>query len=161
MLYYFVLQYLHAIGATVLLGTGAGIAFFMVRAHASGDPSVIAGVARIVVTADFVFTATAVLVQPVTGVALARFLGYPILDGWIAASLLLYAVTGAFWLPVVWMQIRMRDLAIAAARAGGPLPAAYRRLYRLWFACGFPAFAAVLGILWLMLTRPVFSFAAL
>ena len=158
MLYYFLLQYLHVIGATVLLGTGAGIAFFVVRAHASGDAAVVAAVARIAVTADFVFTATAVVVQPVTGFALARFLGYPILDGWIAASLLLYAVTGAFWLPVVWMQTRMRDLAIAAARAGEPLPAAYRRLYRLWFACGFPAFAAVLGILWLMLTRPVFSF---
>lgn len=158
MLYYFVLQYLHVIGATVLLGTGAGIAFFMVRAHASGDASVVAGVARIVVTADFVFTATAVVVQPVTGFALARFLGYPIFDGWVAASLLLYAVTGAFWLPVVWMQMRMRDLATAAAHAGAPLPAAYRRLYRLWFACGFPAFAAVLGILWLMLTRPAFSF---
>ena len=158
MLYYFLLQYLHVIGATVLLGTGAGIAFFVVRAHASGDAAVVAAVARIAVTADFVFTATAVVVQPVTGFALARFLGYPILDGWIAASLLLYAVTGAFWLPVVWMQIRMRDFAIAAACAGEPLPAAYRRLYRLWFACGFPAFAAVLGILWLMLTRPVFSF---
>ena len=159
MLYFFVLQYLHVIGATVLLGSGAGIAFFMVRAHASGDASVVAGVARIVVTADFVFTATAVVVQPITGFALARFLGYPILDGWIAASLLLYAVTGALWLPVVWMQIRMRDLAVAAVRAGEPLSVAYRRLYRIWFAFGFPAFAAVLGILWLMLRRPVFSFA--
>lgn len=151
------LQYLHVVGATVLLGTGAGIAFFMWRAHASGDPAVVAGVARIVVTADFVFTATAVIVQPVTGVALARFLGYPILDGWVALSLLLYAVTGAFWLPVVWMQIRMRDLAAAAVRAREPLPPAYHRLFRAWFACGFPAFAAVLAILWLMLRRPALS----
>ncbi|HEX6997285.1 MAG TPA: DUF2269 domain-containing protein [Gammaproteobacteria bacterium] len=155
---YWLLQYLHVIGATVLLGTGAGIAFFMVRAHFTGDPAVIAGVARIVVTADFVFTATAVVVQPITGFGLARLLGYPILDGWIAASLLLYLVTGAFWLPVVWMQMRMRDLAAAASRDGTPLPRAYHRLFWTWFAFGFPAFGAVLGILWLMITRPAFSF---
>ena len=157
MLYYFLLQYLHVIGATVLLGTGAGIAFFMVRAHASGDASVVAAVARIVVTADFVFTATAVVVQPVTGFALARFLGYPILDGWIAVSLVLYAVTGAFWLPVVWMQMQMRDLAQAAVRERQPLPQRYHRLFRTWFAFGFPAFGAVLAIFWLMITRPQFS----
>ena len=91
-LYYFALQYLHVIGATVLLGTGAGIAFFMLRAHLNGDPVVVAGVARIVVTADFVFTATAVVVQPITGYLLARFLGYPIFDGWIALSLMLLAI---------------------------------------------------------------------
>src|SRR5262249_27457579 len=110
-LYFFVLQYLHIIGATVLLGTGAGIPVFMVRAHRSRDVFVIAGVARIVVTADFVFTATAVVVQPVTGYLLAKFLGYPIFDGWIGLSLILYGVTGAFWIPVVFMQIRMRNLA--------------------------------------------------
>lgn len=157
-LYYFALQYLHVIGATVLLGTGAGIAFFMLRAHFTGDPAVVAGVARIVVTADFVFTATAVVVQPVTGYLLARFLGIPIFDGWIALSLVLYGVTGAFWVPVVLMQIRMRDLATAAVREGAALPRRYHRLFWTWFAFGFPAFAAVLGILWLMTTRPVFSF---
>lgn len=157
-LYYFALQYLHVIGATVLLGTGAGIAFFMLRAHLTGDPAVIAGVARIVVTADFVFTATAVVVQPITGYLLARFLGYPMFDGWIALSLILYGVTGAFWVPVVFMQIRMRDLAAAAVRDGTALPRAYHRLFWTWFAFGFPAFAAVLGILWLMTSRPAFSF---
>jgi uncharacterized membrane protein len=157
-LYYFVLQYLHVIGATVLLGTGAGIAFFMLRAHMTHDAAVIAGVARIVVTADFVFTATAVVAQPVTGVLLARFLGYQLLDGWIGLSLLLYVLTGAFWLPVVYFQIRMRDLAAAAVRAVEPLPRAYYRYFWTWFAFGFPAFAAVLGIVWLMITRPMFSF---
>ncbi|MFO7287195.1 MAG: DUF2269 domain-containing protein [Gammaproteobacteria bacterium] len=156
-MYYFVLLYLHVIGAAVLLGTGAGIAFFMLVAHLRKDPAVIAGVASIVVLADFVFTATAVVAQPITGFLLARFLGYPILDGWIALSLLLYVFTGAFWLPVVWMQIRMRDLARAAATRGEPLPAAYHRLFRWWFAFGFPAFFAVLAIIWLMIARPVFS----
>ena len=155
---YLTLQFLHVIGATVLLGTGAGIAFFMLKAHFTQDAAVIAGVARIVVTADFVFTATAVVVQPVTGYLLARFLGYPIFDGWIALSLVLYGVTGAFWVPVVFMQMRMRDLAAAAVRDGTALPRRYHRLFWTWFAFGFPAFAAVLAILWLMTSRPMFSF---
>ncbi len=156
--YYHGLLFLHVIGATVLLGTGAGIAFFMLVAHLRKDPRVIAGVAGIVVLADFLFTATAVVVQPITGVLLARLLGYPILDGWIALSLILYVFTGVFWLPVVWMQIRMRNLAVDAVRRGEALPRAYHRLFWWWFSFGFPAFAAVLAIFWLMITRPVFSF---
>jgi uncharacterized membrane protein len=151
---YFALKFLHVIGAAVLLGTGAGIAFFMLLAHRTGNAATVAGVARIVVIADFLFTATAVVAQPITGVLLARIVGYSLLDGWILWSIVLYLVTGAFWLPVVWMQLRMRDLAAAAAREAKPLPAEYRRLFRLWFALGFPAFAAVLGIFWLMIVKP-------
>ncbi|HEX8064113.1 MAG TPA: DUF2269 domain-containing protein [Allosphingosinicella sp.] len=154
MTFYFLLKWLHVIGATVLLGTGAGIAFFMLMAQRGGDVRVIAGVARIVVLADYVFTATAVVAQPVTGVLLARSAGYSLTEGWILLSIALYLVTGAFWLPVVWMQSRMRSLAEAAARAGEPLPPEYRRLFRWWFAFGFPAFTAVLAIFWLMIARP-------
>lgn len=156
-LYYFSLKYVHLIGAAVLLGTGAGIAFFMLRAHLSRDIAVIAGVARIVVAADFVFTATAVVLQPVTGALLASFLGYPLLQGWIGVSLLLYVLTGVCWLPVVYIQIRMRDLAVTALASGTPLPAAYHRLFWTWFALGFPAFGAVLGIFWLMMAKPSFA----
>ena len=127
---YLALKYLHVIGATVLLGTGAGIAFFMLMAHRTGDPIIVAGVARIVVLADFLFTATAVVAQPITGLALVYQLGYSIREGWIVLSILLYLVTGAFWLPVVWMQMRMRDLAANAARKRKPLPRAYDRLFR-------------------------------
>jgi uncharacterized membrane protein len=151
---YFVLKYLHIIGAAVLLGTGAGIAFFMLMAHRTGDAAAIASVARIVVIADFLFTATAVVAQPVTGAALTWHVGYSLLDGWIALSIALYLVTGAFWLPVVWMQVRMRDLAATAAHDKLPLPDEYQRLFRLWFAFGFPAFAAVLAIFWLMILKP-------
>ena len=153
---YLVLKFAHVIGAAVLLGTGAGIAFFMLLAHRDGRPQVVAGVARIVVIADFLFTATAVVAQPVTGVWLALHVGYPLTEGWILVSVFLYLLTGAFWLPVVWMQMRMRDLAAAAARDGAPLPADYHRLFGLWFAFGFPAFAAVLAIFWLMIQRPSF-----
>lgn len=145
---------LHVIGAMVLLGTGAGIAFFMVMSNRSRDPALIAHVAGIVVLADTVFTATAAVAQPVTGYLLARSAGWPLLEGWVAWSLLLYVFVGVFWLPVVWIQIRLRDLARAARDAGGPLPDRYHRLYRIWFACGFPAFFAVLAIVWLMLTKP-------
>ena len=158
MTYYFVLKFLHVIGAAVLLGTGAGIAFFMLAAHVSGNAATIAGTARIVVRADFLFTATAVVAQPVTGVLLAWNVGYSLLDGWIAWSIVLYLVTGAFWLPVVWMQMKMRDLAAAALRENRPLPPEYHRLFRWWFAFGFPAFAAVLAIFWLMIARPPLPF---
>jgi uncharacterized membrane protein len=153
---YFVLKFAHVIGAAVLLGTGAGIAFFMLLAHRDGRPQVVAGVARIVIIADFLFTATAVVAQPVTGVWLALHVGYPLTEGWILVSVFLYLLTGAFWLPVVWMQMRMRDLAAAAARDAAPLPADYHRLFQLWFAFGFPAFAAVMAIFWLMIQRPSF-----
>ena len=152
---YFVLKFLHVIGAAVLLGTGAGIAFFMVMAHRGGKPAVIAGVARIVVIADVVFTATAVVIQPITGILLVREIGYSFSDAWIVWSIVLYLVTGAFWLPVVRMQMRMRDLAVAAAAAGAELPHSYHVLFRWWFAFGFPAFAAVVTIFWLMTARPV------
>jgi len=151
---YLALKLLHVIGAAVLLGTGAGIAFFMLAAHRTGEAATIAAVGRIVVVADFLFTATAVAAQPITGLALAWMIGYSLLDGWILLSILLYLVTGAFWLPVVWMQMRMRDLAAEAAAKGRPLPEEYHRLFRLWFAFGFPAFSAVVAIFWLMIAKP-------
>jgi uncharacterized membrane protein len=151
---YLVVKFVHVIGAVVLLGTGAGIAFFMLAAHRTGDVAIIAGVARIVVIADFLFTATAVVVQPISGVLLAWVAGHSLWEGWIVLSMLLYLVTGAFWLPVVSMQMRMRDLAAQAVRDAQPLPGEYHRLFRLWFAFGFPAFGAVLAIFWLMIARP-------
>jgi uncharacterized membrane protein len=154
MMLYFLLKYLHLIGASVLLGTGAGIAFFMLLAHRTGRAATIAAVARIVVVADFLFTATAVVLQPLTGVALAWHVGYSLTEGWILLSMLLYAITGAFWLPVVWMQMEMGRLAEIASKSEQPLPKRYHRLFWLWFAFGFPAFAAVLAIFWLMITRP-------
>ncbi len=156
-----VLKYLHVLGAIVLIGTGAGIAFFMVMAHATGHPLKIAGVARTVVTADFLFTATAVVAQPITGIWLAYEMGHDLRQGWIVASIALYILIGLFWLPVVVMQIRMRDIAEAAAASHGPLPPRYFRLFWIWFACGFPAFGAILVILWLMIARPGFAIPGL
>ena len=151
---YLVLKFLHIVGATVLMGTGSGIAFFMLMAHRSGDALFVARTAGIVVIADAIFTATAVVLQPVTGYLLARELGYPLSEPWILASLVLYAITGLFWLPVVWIQVRMRDLAAMAAVRGEVLPSRYHRLFRIWFVFGFPGFGSVVTIVWLMIAKP-------
>jgi uncharacterized membrane protein len=149
-----ILKFAHVVGATLILGTGSGIAFFMLMAHRSGNAEFIARTAGVVVLADMIFTATAVALQPVTGYLLMRQTGVTFADSWIAASLVLYLVAGAFWLPVIWIQMRLRDLAQTAAHAAAPLPPAYHRLFRIWFLFGFPGFGAVLAILFLMITKP-------
>lgn len=120
---YLLLKYLHVIGATVILGTGSGIAFFMLMAHLSRDAAFVARTAGVVVWADVIFTAIAVIVQPITGYLLTRQAGFQLTDAWLEASVVLFGVAGLFWLPVVWMQIRMRDLATEAAERAAPLPA--------------------------------------
>lgn len=151
---YLVLKYLHVIGATVLFGTGLGIAFFLFVAVGSRDSRLIAATLRSVVIADFVFTAPAVVAQLVTGVLLATSLSLPLTTPWIASALALYFVVGCCWLPVVAIQIRMRRLAEAAVRDGAPLPPEFARIYRVWFTLGWPAFVGVLGILALMIWQP-------
>jgi uncharacterized membrane protein len=151
---YIWLKLVHVIGACVLFGTGIGIAFFMWVAHRSGDPATIASTARVVVLADAVFTASAVILQPLSGAALAHVMGYSLREPWIVTSFGLYLMVGACWLPVVWIQIKLRDLASAARDAGTPLPAQYRALFRLWFFLGWPAFAGVIAIFLLMIGKP-------
>ena len=151
------LRWLHIVGATVLLGTGAGIAYFVVQANRSGNTVIVAHTASAVVVADYVFTASAVVLQPVTGVLLALQIGWPLTQGWIVLTIALYAFTGLCWLPVVWIQRRMRDLARQAVERSEPLPHQYHVLYRSWFLLGFPAFFSVLCIVWLMVARPAFS----
>jgi uncharacterized membrane protein len=153
--FYIWLKWLHIISSTVLFGTGAGIAFFFLRAQRTGNVQVIAAVARDVVLADALFTATAVLIQPTTGIALALVAGYPLSAPWLFFSILLYAFVGCCWLPVVWIQLRMKRLAESETRAGKPLPPEYHRYFRWWFRLGWPAFLGVLGIFYLMVAKPV------
>jgi uncharacterized membrane protein len=152
--FYLVLKLAHVIGACVLFGTGLGIAFFMWMANRTGDPATIAATARIVIIADAVFTATAVVAQPITGAALAYVMGFSLLEPWIVASVVLYVLVGACWLPVVLVQIELRNLARAAHAAGVPLPERYHRLFLVWFALGWPAFAGVIVIFALMIAKP-------
>jgi uncharacterized membrane protein len=148
------IEYLHVLGAIVILGTGTGIAFFMLMAHRTGDATFIAKTAEVVVIADFIFTLSAVLLQPVTGGLLMWLSSTSITESWLMTSLVLYAVAGVFWVPVVFMQIEMRDLARAASASGAPLQQRYFTLFRRWFLFGIPGFGSVMAILWLMIAKP-------
>src|ERR1700730_3537751 len=152
---YFLVKYLHVLGAIVILGTGSGIAFFMLMAHRSRDAAFIARTTTIVVIADMLFTLSAVLLQPVTGGWLMVLSATGFTERWLMASLGLYAVAGLFWVPVIFMQIEMRDLARAAAEQNQPLPPRYFALFRRWFVFGIPGFASVMIILWLMIAKPL------
>jgi uncharacterized membrane protein len=151
---YLTLKLIHVLGSTVLFGTGLGIAYFMWMANRTGDPVAIANISRIVVIADALFIAAAVVVQPLTGWAMMLLSGFSLFHWWIKATLVLYVLVGLCWLPVVWIQIRMRDLAAAAARSGTPLPPRYHALYKIWFILGWPAFIGVIAIFALMLWKP-------
>jgi uncharacterized membrane protein len=151
---YFAVKYLHVIGAIVILGTGSGIAFFMLMAHLSRDTAFIARTAAVVVTADMLFTLSAVIAQPVTGGVLMMLSSTSLREGWLHTALTLYVIAGAFWVPVVFMQREMRDLARVAAEKGQPLPPRYFALFRRWFAFGIPGFGSVMIILYLMIAKP-------
>ncbi len=150
------LRWAHILGATILIGTGMGIAFFMLMAHRTRDAHLIAHTAGIVVIADWIFTASAVIIQPVTGTLLALRIGWPLNTPWLMVSVGLYIFIGLFWLPVVWIQHRLRHLAREADRHNEKLSASYFTLFRIWFLCGIPAFLAILLLLWLMVSRPAF-----
>jgi uncharacterized membrane protein len=151
---YLLLKYVHVISSTLLFGTGLGTAFHGWMAHRSGNGVAIAVVGRNVVLADWLFTAPAVVVQPLTGLALAHLAGFPLTSGWLLLSIALYVLVGACWLPVVWLQIRMHALAAEVVRTGAVLPPRYFAYAKLWFALGWPAFFGVLAIFWLMIAKP-------
>jgi uncharacterized membrane protein len=152
---YLWLKALHVLSATVLFGTGLGIAFFKWITDRSGNVAAIRVVSERVVLADWLFTTPAVVLQALTGVMLARLAGFPLMSGWVFYAIVLYVVAGACWLPVVWLQIRMRDLARAAAATGTPLDQRYWRYARIWFWLGVPAFTAIVGVFALMVLKPV------
>lgn len=154
MMLYDILKTVHLLSAAVLFGTGLGTAWFMWRADLTGEPATIAATARNVVLADWLFTLPAIIVQPLSGLWLVQLIGYSLTDPWLVWSYGLYLLAGVCWLPVVWLQIRMRDLAAEAAANHTPLSARYRRYASLWFVLGWPAFIAVMLIVYLMVAKP-------
>jgi len=150
---YTLVKTLHIVSATFLFGTGVGSAYYLWRAHRGGDARVIAAVARYVVQADWIFTTPTVIFQPFSGMWLVYAAGYP-WDGWVVGSLVLYAIAGACWLPVVWLQLRMRDIAAESASSGSSLPARYWRYARMWFWLGVPAFLSMMAVFFLMVAKP-------
>ena len=151
---YLVVKWLHILSSTVLFGTGLGSAFYMFFASRTRDPHVVATVVRYVVIADWAFTTPTIILQPLTGFWLIHIAGFPLTSPWILWSIVLYLVAGAAWLPVVWMQIRMRDMAKVARDTGTSLPPRYWQLLRAWVALGIVAFAALVVVFYLMVAKP-------
>jgi uncharacterized membrane protein len=151
---YLVVKWLHILSSTLLFGTGLGSAFYMFFASRTRDPRVVATVVRYVVIADWVFTTPTIILQPLTGFWLMHLAGFPLTSPWILWSLVLYLVAGAAWLPVVWMQIRMRDMARAAAEHGSALPERYWQLLHAWVALGVVAFLSLVVVFYLMVAKP-------
>jgi len=151
---YLWIKWLHIVSSTILFGTGVGIAFFKWRSDKDSTPDVQASILKIVVTADWCFTLPAVVVQLATGLWLAEAAGFPLSRGWVLWALILYSIAGACWLPVLWLQIRMRELACHATLQAIPLPAEYDRYRRCWFALGVPAFISLLIVFYLMVFKP-------
>lgn len=152
---YVTLKTLHILSMVLLFGTGLGSAFYKWMADRSGNVAHIAVTNRHVVLADWLFTTPTVIFQPVSGWWLAHVLGIPLTTPWVAISLFLFFVAGACWLPVVWLQMRMRDIAADAAAQRSPLPAAYWRLARYWFWLGVPAFVAMVLVVALMVFKHI------
>jgi uncharacterized membrane protein len=152
---YLIGKWLHVISSTILFGTGIGTAFYIFFCARTANAMVVAAVMRYAVIADWLFTASTMVLQPLTGWYLVSRLGLPWSTGWIRWSVALYVIAGLCWLPVVWLQIRMRDLALAASSAGKPLPATFWRLRMIWFALGVPALFAFLAVFYLMIAKPV------
>ena len=148
------MKWAHIVGAAVLFGTGLGTAFHFWITQKREGTAAIAAAARATVLADWLFTLPAVILQPITGFALASMAGYPLGAAWIVAALVLYGIAGACWVPVVFIQMRLRAIAEECARTGAPLTAEFHRLMRRWIVLGWPAFTALMIVFWLMVARP-------
>ena len=151
---YLLVKWIHILSSTLLFGTGLGSAFYMYFASRTRDPRVIAVVVRYVVIADWAFTTPTVILQPLSGFYLLDLLGYPLATRWVMWSVALFLVAGAAWLPVGWMQIRMRDMAAAAADANVGLPDSYWRYLKAWTALGIVAFTSLVAVFYLMVAKP-------
>ena len=151
---YLLVKWLHILSSTLLFGTGLGSAFYMFFTSLTRDARVVATVVRYVVIADYAFTTPTIIIQPLTGLYLIHLAGFPLSSTWIAVSIALYFLAGAAWLPVVWMQIKMRDMAIAAAANGAELPQRYWTFLKWWVALGIVAFGALVVVFYLMVAKP-------
>jgi uncharacterized membrane protein len=151
---YFIIKTLHVLSATVLFGTGAGIAFFMLRVQLSDVPGARRFAASTTVQADLLFTLPAVIVQPLSGAWLVWRGGFDWTDRWLVVTYALYLLAGACWLPVVAIQIRIKRMLDAEAAGERLDAAALSRLVRWWFALGWPAFGGLIVVFYLMVAKP-------
>ena len=148
-------KYLHVLSSTLLFGTGIGTAFYLFFVSRTRDARVVAVVARHVVAADWIFTATTIVFQPASGIWLAHRMGLPLSTPWLYSSIVAFAIATACWLPVVRLQMRLRDIAVDAAAHGRELPPEYARNLGAWTALGIPALVSFLAIFYMMVARRV------
>lgn len=83
-----------------------------------------------------------------------NMMGWPLVSPWSVAVWSLFILTGACWLPVVVIQIRLsreaeRTTSVAA------LPVQFHRWFRWWYTLGIPAFTMVIIIFYFMVAKPL------
>ncbi|VVC74948.1 hypothetical protein AQUSIP_02220 [Aquicella siphonis] len=149
------LKFIHVLSSTVLFGTGIGTACNLFIAHRTRDISLIAAASRYVVIADWLFTGTSGVIQPLSGFAMIYVAGYPLASLWILGSITGYVIAACCWFPVVYLQIRMRDMAVRALKDNTPLPPLYYRYFNYWFILGWPAFISLIVVFYLMTAKPL------
>lgn len=152
---YFTVKTLHILSSTILFGTGIGIAFFMFCSRFAKTIQERYYAARATVLADYIFTLPAVILQPLTGIWLIINGGYDAHTLWLSWTYGLYILVGLCWLPVVWIQIRLKRMLAHCHAENLEIPANYDRLFRIWFILGWPAFLSLLAIFFLMVAKPV------
>ncbi len=145
---YLWIKLVHILSATVLFGTGMGTAFFMLKAYLSQNEQAMKITTNTVVMADWIFTTPAVVIQLATGLWLTSKMNIAYDSSWFVAVILLYALVGLCWIPVVWIQIRVRNLI-----ADGSAREDYKALMQAWMVLGVPAFGAVIVIFYLMVSK--------
>lgn len=153
---YLIVKWIHVLSSTILFGFGAGSAWYLWAAHRTCNPATIAGVSRMVVQADWIFTGTSGVVQPISGVALAHLAGWSFDEPWLVAAYVLYMLAFSCWAPVVWLQMKVHKLAQQAVDNKSALGADYFRAMRLWLLLGWPAFLSLVAVFWLMIAKPNF-----
>lgn len=154
---YAIVKYLHIISAILLFGTGLGSAFYKWMADRSGQLQHIACTNKNVVFADWVITTPTVIFQPLSGLWMVHTVGWSMMTPWLYFSVALYVLAGICWVPVVFLQIRMKNMSNQAVIDGTPLPELYWRYARWWFVLGIPAFSAMVIVVFLMTVKHTFG----
>lgn len=148
------LKMIHILGTIVMVGIGSGSVFYKFRADRGGDLRTIVFANKNVVLADWIFTAPSVIIQPISGLLMARIAGYPLTQNWILLGITFYITAGLCWLPAVYLQIQMRDISFNALTSSQPLPLLYRRMYTVWCWLGVGGFLSVLIVIYVMVFKP-------
>lgn len=151
---YLAVKIAHIISATILFGTGIGIAQFMLFGQHKQPLPVRHFAARMTVQADYLFTLPAVIVQPLTGFWLIHLAGFDWTDYWLCLTYALYLLAGLCWIPVIIIQIRLKQMLDRAMQGDVLDEPRFRHLFRWWFALGWPAFGGLVVVFFLMVAKP-------